>query len=157
VERETANTDHVKSCTDNYINCIRLCIRGWRIYWTQFADWGLLKYKALNIPVSSSVYTELNLQYQANSRCDLQMTGLSLSGAVSNDKKWIGKHVFRRNTYKNWWEDLIKRPLGTPRCRWNNINRLWLNKVGGCGLDTSGSGWKPIAVLSHHDTELRFP
>jgi hypothetical protein len=39
-----------------------------------------------------------------------------------------------------------KRPLGRPRCRWKDnikmdLKRYWLRWY---GLDSSGSGWKPM-------------
>jgi hypothetical protein len=38
-----------------------------------------------------------------------------------------------------------KRPLGRPRRRWIRLESiLWRLAVGGCGLDSTGSGYGPI-------------
>jgi hypothetical protein len=35
-----------------------------------------------------------------------------------------------------------KKPLGRPRCRWEDNIKMYLKRIewGGCGLDSSGSG-----------------
>jgi hypothetical protein len=40
-----------------------------------------------------------------------------------------------------------KRPLGRPRRRWEDGIRMHLGEIGsgGCGLDLTGSGQKPVA------------
>jgi hypothetical protein len=40
-----------------------------------------------------------------------------------------------------------KRPLGRPRCRWEDGIRMDLREIGlgGCGLDLTGSGQGPVA------------
>jgi hypothetical protein len=42
-----------------------------------------------------------------------------------------------------------KRPLGRPRRRWEDGIRMDLREIGlGCGLDSTGSGQGPVAVVS---------
>jgi hypothetical protein len=40
-----------------------------------------------------------------------------------------------------------RRPLGRPRCRWEDGIRMDLREIGlgGCGLDSTGSGQRPVA------------
>jgi hypothetical protein len=59
--------------------------------------------------------------------------------------KWAG-HVARMGAIRNAYTILArkperKRPLGRPRCRWkDNIKMDLIERVGGCGLDSCGSG-----------------
>jgi hypothetical protein len=35
----------------------------------------------------------------------------------------------------------------------NNVEKEFIQKVGGCGMDTSGSGWESVAVSSEQVNE----
>jgi hypothetical protein len=49
-----------------------------------------------------------------------------------------------------------KRPLGRPRCRWEDVIRMDLREIGlgGCGLDSTVSGQGPVAGCCECGDEL---
>jgi hypothetical protein len=60
--------------------------------------------------------------------------------------RWAG-HVARMGVEKKVYKVLAgkpegKRALGRPRCRWEDGIRMDLR---GCGLDSTGSGQRPVA------------
>jgi hypothetical protein len=64
----------------------------------------------------------------------------------SRRMRWAG-HVARVEEERKLYTVLVgkpegKRPLGIPRCRWEDGIRMDLRKtgLGGCGLDSTGSG-----------------
>jgi hypothetical protein len=69
----------------------------------------------------------------------------------SRRKGWAG-HVARTGEERKVYKVLVKnpegkRPLGIPRSRWENGVRMDLREtgLGGCGLDSTGSGQGPVA------------
>jgi hypothetical protein len=65
--------------------------------------------------------------------------------------KWAG-HVARMGEERKVYKVLVgkpegKRPLGRPRRRWEDGIRIWiLGRLAlGCGLDSTGSRWGPVA------------
>jgi hypothetical protein len=48
----------------------------------------------------------------------------------------------------------VKRPIVRPRRRWEDNIRMYLTEiVGRCGLDASGSAWKPVGGSCEHGNE----
>jgi len=69
-------------------------------------------------------------------------------------------HCARRVEMRNAYKILVgkperKRPRGRPRSRWEDNIKMDLkgNSVGGCGLDSSGSGYGPVVGSCDHDNE----
>jgi hypothetical protein len=65
--------------------------------------------------------------------------------------RWAG-HVARMGEERKVYKVLVgkpegKRPLGKPRRRWEDEIRMDLREIGlgGCGLDSTGSGQEPLA------------
>jgi hypothetical protein len=53
-----------------------------------------------------------------------------------------------RKVYKDFvGEPEGKRPLGTPRCRWENTTKMYLRDLRECGMDLPGSGQDQCQVL----------
>jgi hypothetical protein len=48
-----------------------------------------------------------------------------------------------------------KRPLGRPRCRWENSIKMDVNEIGpgGCGLKSSVLGSSPVVGFCEHENE----
>jgi len=71
-------------------------------------------------------------------------------------------HVARTGDMRNAYKVLggrpeVRRPLGRSRRRWEDNVRLYLRVVGWGsygGLDSSGSGWRPVAGCCEHGNEL---
>jgi hypothetical protein len=61
--------------------------------------------------------------------------------------RWVG-HGAQMMVCKAW----RRRPFERSRHRWGII--LKCNEIGGCGLDTSGGGYGPMAGCCEHDNEL---
>jgi hypothetical protein len=63
----------------------------------------------------------------------------------SRRMRWVG-HVVRMEEERKLYKVLVgkpegKRPLGRPRCKWENGIRMDLWEIGlGCGLDSTSSG-----------------
>jgi hypothetical protein len=68
----------------------------------------------------------------------------------SRRMRWAG-HVARMGEERKVYRVLVgkpeeRRPLGKPRHGWENGIRLDLREIGwGCGLDSTGSGQRPVA------------
>jgi hypothetical protein len=70
-------------------------------------------------------------------------------------------HVARTGDMRNAYKVLggrpeVRRPLGRSRRRWEDNVRLYLRVVGWGsygGLDSSGSGWRPVAGCCEHGNE----
>jgi hypothetical protein len=65
--------------------------------------------------------------------------------------RWVG-HVARMGDERKVYNVLMgnpegKRPLERPRSRWEDGIRMDLREIGlgGCGLDSTGSGQRPVA------------
>jgi hypothetical protein len=66
-----------------------------------------------------------------------------------------GTHVELRNAYELLvTESQGKRPLGRSGCKWEeNITVDLKIMVGGCKLDSTGSGWGPVVGFCEHGDE----
>jgi len=67
-----------------------------------------------------------------------------------------GYSIHGRNGYKIMVRKLeTKRPLGRPKCRWEDI-RINVKEMGGgrCELNTSGWGYGPVVGFCEHSSEF---
>jgi hypothetical protein len=68
----------------------------------------------------------------------------------SSRMRWAG-HVARLREGRNVYRVLVgklegKRPLGRPRRKWEDEINMGLRGIGwGCGVDSPGTGWGPLA------------
>jgi hypothetical protein len=77
----------------------------------------------------------------------------------SRRMRWAG-HVVCMGEERKVYKVLVgkpqgKRPLGRPRCRWENGIRMDLREtgLGGCGLDSTGSEQGPVAGCGEYGDE----
>jgi hypothetical protein len=77
----------------------------------------------------------------------------------SRRMRWA-RHVARMGEEREMYRVLAgkpegKRPLGRPRRRWEDEMRVDLREIGlgGCGLDSTGSGQGPVACCCKYDDE----
>jgi hypothetical protein len=73
--------------------------------------------------------------------------------------RWAG-HVARMGEVRGAYNILVgkperRRPLGRPRCRWEDNIKMNLGEIGfgGCGLDSFASGWGQVASSCEHGNE----
>jgi hypothetical protein len=86
-------------------------------------------------------------------KCVHQHSGLFFKSIWSSRMRWAG-NVARVGEDRKVYKVLVgkpegKRPLGRPRRRWEDGIRMDLTEIGlgGCGLDSTGSGQGPVGEL----------